>query len=146
MIPDKLTSLVEHQKGNIHRTAPEAVDKELDALCIPRDSEFGQFFRSYVITFFPSDVSDEELCDLISPTPQISAGTKYVHSVWELPERYVCLTSIQGEGAYLYDRETGSVWDFDLASRDDFLAGKQNPRWTTFFDFVIWYLSEPNEL
>ena len=146
MIPDKLISLVEQQKGNIHRTMPEAVDQELDALGIRKDSELGHFFRSYVITFFPSEVSDEELCDLISPTPRIAAGTKYVHDVWELPEQYVCLTNIQGEGAYLYDRDTGAVWDFDLASRESFVKGTENLRWTSFFDFMIWYLGEPDEL
>jgi hypothetical protein len=146
MIPDRLIRLVEQQKGRIHRATPETVNKELDALCIPRDSEFGEFFRSYVITYFPSDVSDEELCDLIDPTPEIAAGTKYVRDVWDLSEQYVCLSSIQGEGAYLYDRYAGTVWDFDLALRDDFVGGKQKPRWMSFFDFMIWYLSTPRDI
>lgn len=141
MIPEELRAKIEQQPGSIHRSNPETVDKILAKLGIASDSEFGAFFREYVITFFRSDISDEELCDLLEPTYEISAGTQFVHKVWELPEKYVCLSSIQGEGAYLYDRDTGEVWDFDLALRDDLLSGNQMPRWKSFFEFMSWYLA-----
>lgn len=142
MIPEKLKMLVEQQLGNIHRKNKLAVERALVELGILFDSEFAEFFFEYVITLFQSDVSDEQLCDLIEPTDEIAIGTKFVHEVWELPERYICLTSIQSEGAYLYDKETGKVRDFDLSLREDFLAGKSQIEWAGFFDFMIWYLSE----
>jgi hypothetical protein len=140
MIPKELRAAIERQPGNIHRSNPGAVDQALEELGIASDSEFGTFFREYVITLFRSDVSDEELCDLLEPTAEISTGTRFIHDVWELPEKYVCLSSVQGEGAYLYDRDTGEVLDFDLAHRDDFLAGKQKPISKGFFEFMSWYL------
>lgn len=141
MIPAALCSEVERQPGNVFRTDPAAVDEALGALGIPLDSEFGEFFRKYVITFFCSSVSDEELCDLLEPTAEISLGTRFIHEVWGLPDRFVCLTSLQGEGAYLYDRITGEIFDFDLAHRDAFVAGHREPISKGFHDFMMWYLT-----
>ena len=142
MIPEKLRAKVERQRGNIHRTNPDAVNEALVELGVPLDSEFAEFFREYVITFFISDTSDEQLCDLLSPSKQILLGTEFAHEVWELPENFICFTSCQGEGCYLYDRDTGAVWDFDLADREDFIAGRQKPAWNSFFEFMNWYLGE----
>jgi hypothetical protein len=142
MIPEKLRAQVERQLGNIHRSNSEAANQALEELGIPLNSEFGEFFREYVITLFDSDVSDEELSDLLSPTKQILVGTQFVHEVWKLPENFICFSSCQGEGGYLYDRDTGTVWDFDLADRDDFIAGRQKPAWNSFFEFMSWYLTE----
>ena len=142
MIPEKLRAKVERQRGNIHRTNPDAVNEALVELGVPLDSEFAEFFREYVITFFISDTSDEQLCDLLSPSKQILLGTEFAHEVWELPENFICFTSCQGEGGYLYDRDTGAVWDFDLADREDFIAGRQKPAWNSFFEFMNWYLGE----
>ena len=69
-------------------------------------------------------------------------GTRFAHEVWELPEKYVAFTSVEGEGAYLYDKVTGQVWDFELASREAFLAGKHQPKWNSFFEFMTWYLGD----
>lgn len=121
----------------------EAVAAALSDLKVPLDSEFAEFFFTYTITFFRSQVSDEELCDIVEPTAEIRVGTKFVHELWELPKRFVCFSSGQGEGAYLYETTMGHVWDFDLASRDDFLTGKQCPKWQSFFEFMTWYLAEP---
>ena len=142
MIPEKLRFLIERQRGNIHRKNPEAVNQALEELGIPLNSEFGEFFREYVITGYVGPGSKDELCDLLSPTPRILLATQFVHEVWELPENYICFSSIQGEGGYLYDRATGAVWDFDLADREDFIAGRQKPAWNSFFEFMSWYLSE----
>ena len=141
MIPNELRRLVENQRGDIHRGDFTKVERALSELGVPRDSEFAQFFLKYVITFFPSPVSDEELCDLTEPAFPIRAGTAFAHDVWELPERYVCFTTCEGEGGYLYDKESGAVFDFSLATRDAFVQGREPPRWRSFFEFMRWYLS-----
>lgn len=68
-------------------------------------------------------------------------GTEFIHDMWELPENYIGLTSLQGEGGYLLDKNSGGVWDFDLAQREDFVSGLTPPNWSGFFEFVRWYLS-----
>lgn len=142
MIPIQLKKLVEQQPGKVHRTNREAVERALSDLNVSFDSEFAEFFLAYTITLFKSDVSGEQLCDVAEPTPEVALGTHFVHDVWELPEQFVCLSSVQGEGAYLYDRNTGKVWDFDLGCREDFLSGGQPAKWNSFFEFMTWYLGE----
>ena len=142
MIPTLLSILVEKQSGNVHRSNFFAAEFALTDLKIPLDSEIAKFFLHYTITLYKSAVSEEQLCDIADPTPEIALGTKYVHDVWELPEQYICISSIQGEGAYLYDVKTGKVWDFDLASREAFISGRQQAKWNSFYDFMMWYLSD----
>jgi hypothetical protein len=146
MIPTSLSILVEKQSGNVHRSNLSAVEFALKDLKIPLDSEFAKFFLTYTITLYKSAVSEEQLCDIADPTPEIAFGTRYVHDVWELPEQYICISSIQGEGAYLYDVKTGKVWDFDLASREAFVSGLQRANWNSFYDFMIWYLSDASSV
>jgi hypothetical protein len=146
MIPTSLSILVEKQSGNVHRSNLSAVEFALTELKIPLDSEFAKFFLTYTITLYKSSVSAEQLCDIADPTPEIAFGTRYVHDVWELPEQYICISSIQGEGAYLYDVKTGKVWDFDLASREAFVSGLQRENWNSFYDFMIWYLSDTSSV
>jgi len=98
VIPSQLQTLVESQRGRIHRVRREAVTAALSDLKVPVDSEFAEFFFTYTITFFRSEVSDEELCDIAEPTAEIAVGTKFVHEVWEIPEQFVCFSSGQGEG------------------------------------------------
>lgn len=140
MIPDDLRWLVEKQLGHVHRRDRAKAERALAELGIHADSEFAQFFRDYAITLFGSDVSNEELVDIAEPTFRIAAGTRFVQEVWELPERYICFTSCQGEGGYLYDKESGAVFDFSLATRDAFVEGLEPARWGSFFEFMCWYL------
>ncbi|MCW6057960.1 SMI1/KNR4 family protein [Pseudomonas fragariae (ex Marin et al. 2024)] len=141
MIPNELIQLIEKQPGNVHRTDKRSVIEALAALDINLDSELSEFFLNYTITFFKSNSSNEELCDIAEPSNEIEVGTNFIHEVWDLPKNFICLTSVQGEGCYLYDKNSGQVLDFSLASRDDFLAGKQQLKWDCFFEFLTWYLS-----
>ncbi|WP_028622118.1 hypothetical protein [Pseudomonas sp. Ant30-3] len=141
MIPNELIKLIEKQPGDIHRTDKRSVTEALTALNISLDSELSEFFLNYTITLFRSNSSDEELCDIADPSNEIEVGTNFIHEVWELPENFICLTSVQSEGCYLYDKNSEEVLDFSLANRDDFLAGKQQLKWSGFFEFLIWYLS-----
>ena len=104
------------------------------------DSQFAQLYLAYKLLSFQSDVSYEELIDVAKPNRAVAVGTRFAHEIWGLPDKYVAFTSIEGEGAYLYDRENGQVWEFELASRDAFLAGMQQPKWNSFFEFMEWYL------
>ncbi len=142
MIPADLRRLVEKQPGHVHRRDRAKAEQALVELGIPADSEFAQFFHEYAITLFGSDVSDEELVDIAEPTFRIAAGTRFVHEVWELPARYVCFSTCQGEGGYLYDKESGAVFDFSLATRDAFVEGREPPLWRSFFEFMRWYLGD----
>mgnify|MGYP001104846960 FL=1 len=143
MIPHQLKKLVEQQSGSVHRVSRQAVESALNELQVSLDSEFAEFFFTYTITLFRSEESDEQLCDVVAPTSEIVVGSRFIWDVWGVPEHFICLTNLQGEGAYLYDRNAGGVWDFELRSREAFLAGRQQAKWGSFFEFMTWYLGEP---
>ncbi|MBX8521028.1 SMI1/KNR4 family protein [Pseudomonas cichorii] len=141
MIPSHLINLIEKQPGDIHREQKDSVIDAMNTLGISLDSEIGEFFLNYVITFFQGSTSSIELLDIVEPSNEIEACTDFIHEVWELPDNFISLTGIQGEGCYLYDKNSGEVLDFDLEKRDEFLAGKHQLKWNSFFEFLTWYLS-----
>lgn len=141
LVPDKIQRLVLSQKGNVVRTARERARAELAKLGVREGSEIHSFFSEFQIGLFISRSSYEELSDVCEPTPQIWVGTQFVRDVWELPEEFICLTSVQGEGCYLYSNVTESVYDFSLAEREQFLRAPR-PVWKGFFEFIEWYLGE----
>ena len=139
---DNIDNLIAKHKeaGDTARSDISNVKTQLKYLGISEDSQFGHFFTKHCITFFVSNVSNEELMDLTCPNDEIAVGTDFIREVWELPEEYICLTSCEGEGGYLYNREDGAVYDFDLAKRDDFLNGNKVVIASTFYGFIEWYL------
>jgi hypothetical protein len=140
VIPDDLRELVEKQPGHVRRDDPSLAEAAIASLGVPVDGQFAEFFRTYRITAYHSPSSNEELSDVAEPGPEIAQATWFIRDTWQLPERYVCLTSCEGEGAYLYDRTDGSVCDFSLADREAFLSGEQTPQWRDFYAFMKWYL------
>ena len=141
MIPRVLSELVEKQLGNVKRTNIKSVHEALSNIGVELDCEFSEFFIAYKITIYRGSHYRTELIDLVEPTPQIKRATDFVHEVWELPASFICFSTIEGEGGYLYDKYTGQVWDFTLATRQNFIDGKELPRWDSFFEFMIWYLT-----
>jgi len=74
----------------------------------------------------------------------------YEESFWEdrypqIGERYLQMSSIEGEWSYFYDKETDAVYGVDWNEMDDFVAGKLKPLFTSFYDFLEWYYSEDEE-
>ena len=141
MVPTKLVDLVSKQPGDTVRLDKKAVKDCLNELGVSPSSELAIFYLDYKVSTFCSNASDEELLDVVSPSGAISRASNFVHEVWELPENFICLSSVEAEGCYLYEKISGSVYDFDLADREDLIEGKLEPRWPSFFSFMIWYLS-----
>ncbi|UWF51928.1 SMI1/KNR4 family protein [Pseudomonas sp. N3-W] len=141
MIPEKLATLIEQQQDDIHRADKKSVEIALEALGVSPDSEFGEIYIKYKPANFESNVSDEYIKDVAEPTQQVLRGTTFIHEVWEIPENYICFTSLQGEGGYFLDKLSGCVWDFDLAQQENFVSGLIPARWGSFFEFLTWYLS-----
>jgi len=62
-----------------------------------------------------------------------------------LTDRYLRISSIEGEGSYFYDKETDAVYDVDWNQMDDFVAGKLKPMFNSFYDFLEWYYDEEED-
>ena len=52
--------------------------------------------------------------DPCSPTPQLRSATEFAREVYEVPEGFICLTSCEGEGFYLYECGTEAVFDLGV--------------------------------
>jgi hypothetical protein len=139
-IPASIRQLALLRKGEVLRNARVNAQNEMIKLGITPESEFFAFFSEFNASVLFSTSSYEELMDVSEPTPQIAAGTTFVREVWEIPSEFICLTSCEGEGCYLYSTKSNAVYDFSLAEWDEFM---RNPvaRWKSFFDFIEWYLS-----
>ncbi len=156
MIPELI-----RQRLNEQRCSPRTdegdqrlVNEALTALGISLDSELGEFYLNYDPTLLCRRAASKELVDFLVPvvdgterpcvdvfeTP-IGVCTEFVRDLWETPNTMVCLTTAEGEGAYLYDIMSGVIYDFGLQQRRELASGKLKPRWTSFYKFLEWYLS-----
>ncbi|PUA42914.1 SMI1/KNR4 family protein [Pseudomonas protegens] len=141
MIPQQLVNLIEAQPRFRPRPDTAEVTRALAALGIALDSEFAQIYLACHPADFESRASYEVLMDIDGPSDEIQMCTEFIHEVWELPENFVAFTSLQGEGGYLLDKDSGGVWDFDLGDREAFVAGRLPARWAGFFEFITWLLT-----
>ncbi|EPL04955.1 hypothetical protein [Pseudomonas sp. CF161] len=145
MMPPHLVALLEAQPDYQPRTDIAKATQALNTLGIALDSEFAQVYLTCYPSEFKSRASYEMLCDIAEPTEEVLMGTEFIHEVWELPQNFVAFTSLQGEGGYLLDKDSGGVWDFDLAHWEDFTAGRIPARWSGFFEFITWLLTAEEE-
>lgn len=60
----------------------------------------------------------------------------------DLTDRYLPLSSIEGEGSYFYGKNTGGVYDVDWAEMAELAENRMEPRWSTFEDFLNWYYDQ----
>lgn len=140
MIPPQLIALIEAQPRYRPRPDTAEVTRALATLGIALDSEFAQIYLAYHPADFESRASYEVLMDIDGPSEEILMCTEFIHDVWELPQNFIAFTSLQGEGGYLLDKDSGGVWDFDLGDWEAFIAGRIPARWASFFEFITWYL------
>ncbi len=154
MIPDSILRRLEHQGCSPRIGDDEKVREVLAELGIPSGCELAECLLRYDPSDFLSDTAHEQLMDVVVPVAEgeepvpfdawdtpIGMATQFVREVWELPDTLICLTSCEGEGAYLYDIVSGAVYDFDLGERSEFVSGKLAPPWKSYFEFLDWYLS-----
>ena len=153
MIPFHIRQLLD-ERGYSQRTDDkEAIRRMLNALGIDPASELGEFYLAYDPSLLQSDASYEQLQDIVVPvvdgaapvetdpsyTP-IGMATAFVRDVWEVPDTMICLTTTEGEGAFLYDLSSGAVYDFSLSQQKELSDRTLRPRWISLFEFLKWYL------
>jgi hypothetical protein len=141
VIPPDVEQAMLRQRGEVERSDQAAAVAELQALGIRDGSQFAEFFRRFKVSAVSSGSSHEELMDLASPTPQIRNATEFAREVHGVSDRFVALTSGEGEGFYLYDTDTEAVYDISVKDVKDLVAGRVPPRWSDFFGFLRWFLA-----
>lgn len=141
MIPLELRDLCDGKNAARGETGLRDVRRALELLNISPASELGQVAARYNLAMLTHQgPSREQLIDFCWPFDDIASAHEFIVSTWEIPDNFVPLTSCEGEGAYLYDRDAGGVWDFSLAERERFVAGECTPMFDSYFAFLTWYL------
>ena len=124
-------------------TKSEASDK-LDEMGINKNSTLYKYYSNYIGV----DSSNRKSADLLSTLEEIYED--YKNPFWQeqypnIQDRYLRISSIEGEHSYFYDKETDAVYDVDWNQMDDLVSGKLKPQWKSFYDFLEWYYGEDEE-
>ena len=142
MIPQKVKGYLAKETGDVLRQDKQGALNALTQLGVNPGSEFGEFYMEYQGSFI-SPLPVAELLDIEGPAiPAIPDQTDYSRDRYQLPEKFLALTSDESEGMYLYNKEDQAVYDFDLGNYKEFMVGKIPPRWKTFGEFLLWYFDE----
>jgi hypothetical protein len=102
-------------------------------------------FYEYYVAFISTDSSENEEVDLLYDLDEIYEDYKqpfHADNYPNITDRYLRISSIEGEGSYFYDKKTDAVYDVDWGEMDDFMVGKLKPIFTSFYAFLEWYYSE----
>ena len=54
-------------------------------------------------------------------------------------ERFLKLSSVEGEGSYFYDKNSDAIYDVNWGQEPDLAAGTLKPKFDTFYEFLEWY-------
>jgi hypothetical protein len=142
-IPSDLRVLCERRDGDIYYDRPRAKSARtaMDNLGIEPASEIYSFFSTFVIENMYSDHDPEELRPIADFLGAPNATIHFAHEMWEMPKRYIAITSLEGEGGYFYDTESGAVIDYELGGLDALRRGNVKLLSSTLFGFMRWFLS-----
>jgi hypothetical protein len=142
-IPADLRKLCELREGDIYYNKADAKSARLamDKLGVHSASEFYAFFSTFVIENMHSDHDNECLSPITSFDGEPSGAILFAHETWDMPNRYIALTTLEGEGGYFYDNETGAVIDYENGGLEDLLRGNVKIINSTLFGFMRWFLS-----
>lgn len=103
----------------------------LDDLGIPAGSEVAYFYLNFDATavsgWYP-----------LYEVDQLQDATDYAHSELEVPDDYIALTGIEGEGIVLYHRKTHAVYDVPFGQFEALVDGSLAPVASSFQDFLRW--------
>lgn len=103
----------------------------LASLDIPERSALGEFY----VRYGPDSVRGwYELNDL----DDIADWTQYAHEELGVPDHFLALSSIEGEGIVLYDRRTGAVFDVEFGQFEALESGALAATGDTFEDVLRW--------
>lgn len=142
MIPENISNLLSKQPGMVDRDLHdnEKVHQCLNELGLLGHEQWNDFFLKYKLSGVLTNRSTE-LLDIASPSPQIAEVTDFVRDVYDVTEDYVCLTSGEGEGFYLYSIVDRKIYDVTVDELDELESGGKEARWDSFYDLIEWYLS-----
>jgi hypothetical protein len=120
--------------------AQEQAIKSLEKLRIDANSDFYQIMKDF--RGFPIGQGSE-----LNSLDQIVSFLE--NGFWDdeypnFSEKYLQLSSAEGEGSYFFDRKSGEIYDVGWGDMDHFYEGKIEAKWKNFTEFLEWYYTDFN--
>ena len=134
-IAEWLTSNITPRYFEHVKSSQAEVRQDLRRLEIAETTEFAEFylrFGAYSVRGWYE----------LNEMHKVWDWTQFVRKEFGVPSNYVALTSIEGQGVTLYNRDTEQVFDVELGHFDKLTDGTLLPVATTFSDFLKWCMSK----
>lgn len=116
---------------------PMQVLKHLQSLGVDKNSQFGQFFLLGFGGYGGGPNPASELFNI----EQIAINyteVDFLHDSFGLGDHFITISDVEGEGAYLYNKLNGSVYDLYLRDIEKLKNDELEPRWKDFNSFLLW--------
>lgn len=110
---------------------------------VKKDSSFFKLYTKYFLRALDHRSGADEIVDPL-PTRSFIPRVKFAHEVWGVPKNYILFSTGEGEGGYLYNIEDDSVWDFQMGQLQQ-LADCTLTHWDSFYESMIWYLTDEED-
>lgn len=130
---------------NVSRNLSNSIYQRMDKNCVSQnlqylDVEVNKNFKQFYETYegpFSSNFLGFELLDLCNQETNIRSQTEVCRDIHRFPKRFLVLTELLGGEILVYDSETDFVFQVDFEGSDaEFLEGRLEPRWKSFYDFL----------
>jgi hypothetical protein len=133
-LPDDIRSwLVSNQHAGyaaaLAKRAPD-VKAHLAELGVPEASELGQFWLQFGPFCARGWYSLNEVDEVLAPT--------HLAREYGAPSRFIALTTFEGDGVTLYDRESEAVFDVKRGEFEALERGELAPLARSFGEFLRW--------
>lgn len=113
----------------------------MNFLGIAQKSEFYKFYSTIIVNNMYSDHEYQELIPILDPQFEINSKIEFAWNTWLMPKRYIAMTTLEGEGGYFYDKDTGAVADYENGNLEDLIQGNVKILNDSIFDFMRNFLS-----
>lgn len=114
-----------------------AIEAELISLDLDLSSEIAYLYLNY--GSFPVRGWYE-----LNEVEQIREATTYAHSELGVPENFLALTGIEGQGITLLDKNSGIIFDVKFGQFEELSAGILPPIANSISDFLLWCKNNEN--
>jgi hypothetical protein len=108
-----------------------AVEAELTQLGLDLNSEIAYLYLNYGSGSVRGWYELNEI-------EQIRSATTYAHLELDVPENFLALTSIEGQGITLFDKESGAIFDVEFGEFEELTSGKLLPIANSVSEFLLW--------
>ena len=142
MIPDDVISYLESVADAHTEWARKHAAKSLEHLAdngIAPESDLAQLYARFGWSFR----TREPRYELLAPD-EISEWTSYAHDELNVPQKFMALTSNEGQGIILLDRDNDTVFDVEYGQFDLLENESLSPLSESFADFLAWYVGTNN--